>query len=185
MTHHHFVLQPFSAGAPDFHFSLTGAISRRGDLLAITYTLTGPLRDLIIAPPAEEPARRWVLWETTCFECFLALEGDPGYWEGNLSPAGHWNFFRLTGYRQGIHEEPAIQVLPVAVSRQPGSLTLAADFDLAALIPPDTSFKVAISTVLQHQDGRLSFWALAHPGPEPDFHHPAGFIIKLSPNPAP
>ncbi len=110
---------------------------------------------------------------------FLAIQKDVGYWEFNLSPAGPWNVFRLADYRQGLQEEPAFQTLPFTVHRQPEMLTVTLNVDLAAIIPPDRPLEVAISTVLQHQDGRLSYWALTHPGPEPDFHSREGFVIKL------
>ena len=125
------------------------------------------------------PARQWLLWETTCFECFLAIRGAVSYWEFNLSPAGPWNIFRLASYRQGIQEEPAFQVLPVTVSRHPEKLTLSLNVDLAAIIPADRPLEVGVSTVLQDRHGELSYWALTHPGPEPDFHHRDGFVIKL------
>jgi hypothetical protein len=174
-----FSLQPFASGPPGPPHAITGEISRHETDLSLTCHLTGQLQDLIIAPPAPEPARQWLLWETTCFECFLAIRGVVSYWEFNLSPAGHWNVFRLASYRQGIQEEPAFQGLPITVSRQPEKLTLSLDVDLAAIIPADLPLEVGLSTVLQHRDGRLSFWALSHPGPEPDFHHREGFIITL------
>ena len=179
MNTQHFSLQPFTGGAPVPPFAITGAITRSGTHLTITYNLTGSLQDLVIAPPTDKPARRWVLWETTCFEFFLAIPETTAYWEFNLSPAGHWNLFRLADYRQGIQEEPALQVLPLTVNRQPERLTLTLNCNLASLISPHSPLEVAISTILQHQDGRLSFWALTHPGPEPDFHHQDGFSLTL------
>lgn len=179
MKNHPFVLQPFPGGVSNPPFSLTGAVSRVGTTVNITYHLAGPLQELSIAPAAREPARRWCLWETTCFEFFLAGRDAADYWEFNLSPAGHWNLFRLTDYRQGIQEEPAIQELPFTVNRQDEMLTLALEVDLAAIIPVDKPLEVAVSTVLQHVDGRLSYWALNHPGPEPDFHSREGFVIKM------
>jgi hypothetical protein len=180
MNGQNFSLRPFTGGAPVPLFAITGAISRLGTHLTITYSLAGQLRELVIAGPAIEPARQWVLWETTCFEFFLAVKDTARYWEFNLSPAGHWNVFRLADYRQGLEEEPAIQMLPFTVYRQPEMLTLTLDVELTAIIPADRPVEVAISTVLQHQDGSLSYWALTHPGPKPDFHDREGFLIRLS-----
>jgi hypothetical protein len=175
-----FTLQPFAKDSVrPLLYAITGAISRRQTGMALTYNLTGPLQDLVIAPPVAEPARRWLLWETTCLEFFLAIRGADPYWEFNLSPAGHWNVFRLTSYRQGIQEEPAFQALPFTVARQPDRLRLSLDIDLAAIIPADQPLEVGLSTVLQHQGGELSFWALTHPGGEPDFHLRQGFVMKL------
>jgi hypothetical protein len=171
-----FSLQPFSSCAP---FAITGTIARDLPGLTITYTLAGPLRGLVIAPPADKPARQWVLWEHTCFEFFVARHNAASYWEGNLSPAGHWNMFRLSGYRQGIQEESAFQELPFKVQRQPESLVLTVNVDLTAIVPGDQSLEVGVSAVLQPRDGGLSFWALAHQAHEPDFHNRRGFVIKI------
>jgi hypothetical protein len=179
MKTQNFFLQPFAAGRPALPCTITGTISRHDTRLAISYLLTGPLQDLVIAPPADRPARQWVLWEHTCLELFLAPRNASHYWEFNLSPAGYWNLFRLTNYRQGIQEEPAFQALPFTVHREPGALRLDLEVDLAAIIPADQPLEVGVSAVLQSQDGRLSFWALTHPGPEPDFHHRRGFVIKI------
>ena len=46
----------------------------------------GDIAKLVIPPPAT-PDRTDELWRTTCFELFVAGEGD-GYREFNLSPSG-------------------------------------------------------------------------------------------------
>lgn len=179
MTSWEFVLQPFPAGLPLPAITLSGNLRRQGTLLAITYTLAGRLADLIIPPPAPAPTRRWLLWEATCCEFFLAIPGAEDYWEFNLSPSGDWNVFHLSGYRQGIREESAIDHLPLVVQRRPNRLTLSLQTDLAAIFPPDHSWKAAVSAVLQHADGRCTFWALSHPAPQPDFHHRASFLLAV------
>jgi hypothetical protein len=35
--------------------------------------------------------------------------------------------------------------------------------------------------VIEERNGRKSYWALAHPPGEPDFHHPACFALELPP----
>lgn len=174
-----FALTPFGISHPEAPLAITGAITRRGPHLDITYNLTGRLNDLIIAAPDPAPVRRWLLWESTCFEMFLAVPGQASYWEVNLSPAGHWNVFRLDSYRQGIAEEPAFQTLPFIVQRQRERLTLSLTFDVSAVIPADQPLEAGISAVLQHQDGSLTYWALTHPAEGPDFHHRRGFVIKI------
>lgn len=179
MTRRDFVLQPFLAGLPRPMVSVSGSLRRQGTRLAITFTIAGRLADLIIPPPAPTPARRWLLWEATCCEFFLAIPGAADYWEFNLSPSGDWNVFHLSSYRQGIREESAIADLTVLVQGQPDRLTLSLPIDLAAILPPDRPWEAAVSAVLQHTDGRFTFWALSHPAPQPDFHHRGGFLLTL------
>jgi hypothetical protein len=38
---------------------------------------------------------------------------------------------------------------------------------------------MGISAILVERDGRKSYWALAHPPGEPDFHHPDCFALEL------
>ncbi len=40
------------------------------------------------------------------------MRNSTKYWEFNLSPAGDWNVYRFTDYRQGMEEETAISSLP-------------------------------------------------------------------------
>jgi len=154
--------------------------------LSVVFRLEGPLERLVIAPPAGVPERRHGLWEHTCFEFFLRLPGVPGYREFNLSPAGHWNVFRFSGYRQGMAADEAFSALPFNVECISGRLLLTAVLPLAGNAPraalsaagPD-GLEAAVSTVLVHADGTTAYWALAHPGPEPDFHHVDAFRLVV------
>ena len=44
---------------------------------------------------------------------------------------------------------------------------------------PQPRLRVALSTVVEDQEGRLSYWALRHPAGRPDFHHAEGFSLAL------
>lgn len=39
---------------------------------------------------------------------------------------------------------------------------------------------MAFTAVIELANGDKSYWALAHPSNQPDFHHPAGFVYELS-----
>jgi hypothetical protein len=98
---------------------LSGRIRRRAGRLGIRFLLQGDLSLVTLASPAAQPRRRDDLWRTTCFEFFLGAATDPGYWEVNLSPAGHWNVYRFKDYRQGMEPERSVQALPFRLSRLP------------------------------------------------------------------
>jgi len=159
--------------------TIEGTIARHGNALAIGYTLVGRLREVVIPEPAAVPGRQDGLWKDTCFEFFLAVRGSPPYWEFNLSPAGHWNAYRFASYREGMVEEPAFTALAFTVQRQRGALALALELDLSKIVPADQALEVAISAVLKHEDGSVTYWALTQCGPQPDFHRRDSFIIAL------
>jgi hypothetical protein len=174
-----FSLQPFSAADPGPPVTITGDLGQRGQVLALRYELRGPLGELVIPTPAALPARRQGLWEATCFEFFLAAQEAPGYWEFNLSPAGHWNAYRFAAYREGMTEEGAITALPFSLQRRPDALLLSLELDLARLVWPGRPLRAGVTAVLQLAGGRMTYWDLTHPGPQPDFHRRDSFTIEL------
>lgn len=178
MKHRHFSLQPFpAASAPPL--KLTGALAREVDKLALTWELRGGLAQVAIPAPSTAPARRPGLWQETCFEFFLGVKGSPQYWEFNLSPTGHWNVYHFAAYRQGMAEETAFASLSMAVQSRPDSLRLALEVDLAKIVRAGQTLEVAISAVVKGRDGRLTYWALTHPGPQADFHRRDSFIVVI------
>ena len=179
MTGQDFALRPFSPLIPSLNVKITGRIARRADMLAIRYDLHGPLAELVIPGPAELPSRKHRLWEETCFELFLGIREAPRYWEFNLSPAGPWNVYRFTGYRQGMTEETAVTSLPLSIRRRPDSLSVALELEIVRIVGADPPLAVALAAVIKSRDHGLTYWASAHPGPQPDFHRRDSFLIKL------
>ncbi|MBH8575997.1 DOMON-like domain-containing protein [Nostocaceae cyanobacterium CENA369] len=173
-----FSLQPFPAESLA-NLKITGNIARHANTLVIHYTLSGDLKQVVITPPANSPARKHQLWENTCFEFFISIKNSQQYWEFNLSPSGHWNVYRFDDYRQGMQEETAFITLPFSVQNQSESLTLALDVDLNKIVSKDQNLEVAITTVIKHKDDEVTYWALTHQGTKADFHLRNSFIIDL------
>jgi hypothetical protein len=105
-------LRPFDPATAPKRLRLEANLRRQGTSLKVRWILSGDLQQLRLPEPVEEPQRLDELWTSTCLECFLARPADEGYWELNVSPAGHWNLYRLDGYRQGLRPEASLQHLP-------------------------------------------------------------------------
>lgn len=210
-----FRLIPYAGGGPGSDppspclsdsLSITGRLSISAKTLEVAYQLQGDLDQLSLPSPDSSPERRNLLWQSTCLELFLARRGAHGYWEFNLSPAGHWNVYRLEGYRQGLTPEPAYQQLPFHVEQHGPSPTKQLTLTLRCPLPPDiqsgqgetaaeticeavvatevnaagcSGLEVAITAVIQRLDGTLSYWALNHPAAQADFHDRGGFTIQV------
>ncbi|MGI0490735.1 DOMON-like domain-containing protein [Alkalinema pantanalense CENA528] len=183
-----FTLQPFThpetlPASPNLQ--LTGTIDRQANSLSVQYRLQelhnaqDLCSRLTIAPPAEVPERRDNLWETTCFEFFLGRQNSPQYWEFNLSPAGHWNVYRFTDYRQGMEPEIQITSLPFQVKQHNHQLDLVIELNLASILASTQLFNVGITTVIQDRVGNITYWALTHPGDQADFHRRDSFILTV------
>lgn len=180
-----FKLIPHAAGMQGVAatYSLHGQISVLQSTMQITYQLEGDLAELRIPNCSGQPLREDLLWQATCLEFFLAAADNSDYWEYNLSPAGHWNVYHLDSYRQGLAEEPAYKQLPFNVIRNDKQLSLS----LTCALPPAlatpidaAALEIGVCAVLQSSSGALTYWAVAHPGSEPDFHHRGGFCLKLT-----
>ncbi|WP_017655804.1 DOMON-like domain-containing protein [Fortiea contorta] len=174
-----FFLKPFFASESLPTVNITGNIARTDNHLAIEYTISGDLKEIIIASPTDTPTRKHELWENTCFEFFLGVKNSTQYWEFNFSPSGDWNVYRFDDYRQGMREETAWTQLPFSVQNLADSLAIALQINLNQILSPTQAIEVAITTVIQHKDSKITYFALTHQGAEPDFHRRDSFTIEL------
>ena len=157
------------------------------DSLLFRYVLEADPQLVRIPPPAADAGRADELWAHTCFEAFVGLPDSPRYLEINFSPSGQWAAYGFDSYRQGM--TPVLGRAPrLALQRGAERLELQAEVQLGgSLCFPEPgrrasggrSLRIALSTVVEDREGRLSYWALRHPPGRPDFHHPESFSLAL------
>jgi hypothetical protein len=146
-----------------------------GDHLLISYFVTGA--EHLIVPEWRTAVRRDGLWETTCFEAFLKPVGGPAYFEFNFSPSTEWAAYRFERHREGRRDLPR-PVDPFATrGEEPSDPVLEVDLDLSGL--PDVPMSLGLCAVIEEKGGNKSYWALAHPPGDPDFHNPSCFALEL------
>ena len=173
-----FELVPFEATEQTAKLSIKGRVARKKGILSIQYRLSGDLALVNIPALGKGGRRQDRLWEQTCFEFFLTQE-QQRYWEFNFSPSGDWNVFSLTGYRQGLEEETAFSKMPLEAWQGFQGLQLETKVPLKSLVAADQPVSLGISAVVVLKSGMETFWAIAHPGAEADFHHPDSFVLSL------
>jgi hypothetical protein len=155
----------------------------QGGTLALTYLIDGDLARMNI-PPHASPRVGQQLWRHTCCEIFIACHGQAAYHEFNFAPSGAWAAYAFTRYREGgplaaAQEWPL--VTEVTARKAASRLELGASIRLDRLssLHARAKLSLAVSTVIEDQDGTLSYWAISHPPGRPDFHHPDGFALEL------
>lgn len=174
-----FSLRPFTP-VPDLpHLRMTVDLSRRSNTASLSYTIRGPMKEIVVLAPVKTPLRKGGLWEDTCLEVFLAATDVQPYWEVNLSPSGHWNVYRFSAYRQGMQEEAALTSLPFRVELGKDSFLLDVELPLDGIANPETPLHVGVSAVIKLRSNQITYWALSHPGQKPDFHRRESFIAQL------
>ena len=149
--------------------------------LHLSYELTGDLVQIRIPEP-QPPCAVDGLWEHTCFEVFVAVEGKESYHEFNFSPSGQWAAYAFSDYR--VPNAWTVSQAPVIRFAQSNGHLLLEAVVAAADLPQNIIGKplqLGLTAVIEANDGSRSYWALHHPESRPDFHHRAGFILTFNP----
>jgi len=174
-----FKLIPFPAdNLPNI--SISGELIRAGSNFFLHYKVKGEINQILLSAKSAFLSRTDDLWKSTCFEFFVAIPNQPEYWEFNISPSGDWNVYKMDAYRRvGFREETAFTQLPFHLEETDNTLTLNISVDLNPILQPQQKVQVGITAIIQTVDRNESYWALAHPGTQPDFHLRESFSLTL------
>jgi hypothetical protein len=150
------------------------------DSLCFRYMLEADPTHVRVPASVAQAGRTDRLWTHTCFEAFIGLPQSPRYLELNFSPSGEWAAYRFESYRDGM--APAELAAPprLVLRRSAARLELQAEVRLSGTeLAGSPRLRIALSTVVEDREGRLSYWALRHAPGRPDFHHPDSFALAL------
>ena len=115
------------------------------------------------------------LWRRTCFEAFIRAGSGGGYDEFNLSPSGQWAAYSFSGYRAGMASAD-VAALAIGFRAEAGGCELRARLPL----PGEGPWRLGLCAVIEDIRGDRSYWALAHPPGQADFHHPDAFALEIA-----
>ena len=95
-----------------------------------------------------------------------------------MSPSGNWDIYKMDAYRRvGFQEEVALTKLPFVFRKAENKLSLDILVDVSPILPPQQKVQIGITAIIQTTDGYETYWALAHPGKQADFHLRDSFLI--------
>lgn len=165
----------------EFVRSIAVLVRRSAGELRMTYRLEGDISRILMPSPTM-PRIGVELWRRTCFEAFIAIEGQKEYHEFNFAPSGEWTVYTFSGYRSGGPLADESMRPNIALRSAAGRLELDAVARLDALsdIHPRARLRIGLAAVIEASDG-FSYWALHHPAEKPDFHAADGFVLVLEP----
>lgn len=159
-------------------FAAACAISSDGHLW-LRYHVDCDPEILALAGGYEQVTRGDKLWESTVFEVFVQRPEAAAYLECNFSTGGQWAAYHFDGYRSGMRNQDIAQTPEIYIEFSDSHLALEATI----LLPPDFCdwpLNLAITSILHENDGKQSYWSLAHGDGPPDFHHQACFVHKVA-----
>lgn len=160
--------------------------SRREDGgLSVRYRVAAAGNSILLpAPTGETDQLTDGLWQHTCCEAFVGRTTNRAYREFNFSPSGAWAAYAFLSYRQR-DESSAARLLgrpDIHFCARPETFELCAELPASLLPDGRGGLEIGLAVVIESQFGSTSahsYWALSHPGPQPDFHHRASFMLRL------
>jgi len=150
------------------------------DQVLLRYSLMGD--NSTVRFPSDVPCeRKDELWQQTCFELFVAVEGA-AYYEFNFSPSTQWAAYKFDAYRSGMVNAAITKIPVIKSNRTQTSAKLSVLLDLSELtdLSDPAKWRVGLSAVIEEMGGDRSYWALTHPSGAPDFHHIDCFALRMS-----
>jgi len=171
-------LLPFERETANLDFSIEASIDIRQGQIDLKFVLSDPAKkvEVDLADKAQGLKRTDGLWKHTCFEAFLSLTNKEEYYEINLSPAGKWNAYYFTSYRNP-HLPMATEDIQLR-SLNWSSSALEATLDLKTKKANPELWECALTSVIETISGQKHYLASAHMGPKPDFHIRSSFTLK-------
>ena len=148
--------------------------------LQFIYHLKGDLQSLLIPElTVSEPKDN--LWQHSCFEAFIAVEGEKSYYEYNFSPSSQWAAYAFSDYRVRSGWQ-ASQAPNIKREQQDDDLIITINLPASCLPdnPDAKPLKIGISAVIETRRNTISYWSLKHPENTPDFHHRESFNLHIN-----
>jgi hypothetical protein len=136
-----------------------------------TFHAIGDAAKLVVPSPVT-PGRTDDLWRTTCFELFVAGEGE-SYREFNLSPSGAWAAYEFDGHRNGRRDIDALIEIDTSLDNRRLAVIAKIECEIGN---PAT---VGLTAIIEETDGIFRYWATAFAPGEPDFHAAATRSLLL------
>lgn len=148
--------------------------------LALHYCVTGDIASLAM-PVLMATERADELWQATCFEAFVRVPGRDRYVEFNFSPSTRWAAYRFDSYRSGRVDFECATLPRFDMRAGAGTLELGVVVDLAESNQGwrTLDLQIGLSAIIETRDRQKSYWAIAHPPGDPDFHHGDCFAAIL------
>ena len=145
--------------------SVAAQLHKTEDGFVARFRVMGELTQIVV-PPRTAPERTDKLWRSTCFEVFWQPTGSDTYREFNFAPSGQWAAYQFDAYRDGMRDAPVAVVEMKKLEHSASQLIC--EFSVRADLL--TSARVALTAVVELQNGQKQYWSLAFPDGKPDFH---------------
>lgn len=166
-----FQLIPFNS---EKKINISGELEKNLKIFSLKLIFSDPQKSIIYSYSNNQtPKKAFGLWERTCFEIFLKRANTTEYIEFNFSADMEWSCFHFDDYKVGMKDYQGAKILGLKFDSKNHTFEATWTFDSL-----DDSFDCGISSVIQTNDLKKSYWALNHPSLNPDFHDFRSFTLR-------
>ena len=148
----------------------------------ISYRIRRNLALINLGNSTPNKARLVKLWEKTCFELFIKNK-DNQYMEFNFAPNFEWNcfYFNQAGAPLLEWEQMQTPVIDILLSSEHFFMfvDIKKEFFPKGFFNEESELSAGITSVIKDNTGSISYWALSHADPRPNFHHFDSFKYKF------
>lgn len=142
-----------------------------GSELALQYELKGPIKKILFDQSASAGSFVNGLWQSTCFELFMAYKET--YIEWNISPTGAYACYLFSGSRHQVGEmhNAGPQDFKCVVGK---SIIVSFRLKLPSWLITNSPIEYQIGGVVKTEQD-IAYFAIAHSNNTPDFHNRTSF----------
>ncbi|OTG83743.1 DOMON-like domain-containing protein [Acinetobacter sp. ANC 4648] len=155
--------------------SLVAAIEQQSPCsLNVAFWLSDPNQLIQYPELVNSHPRQDYLWEQTCFEIFIGVQGEDYYREVNLSPSQAWQVYQFEEYRypESMPPQLASDIDLNHLKRTHYGLNVSLDlteFMVAHKLKWENLF-IGLTAVLKLENVN-QYYAMQHSSPQADFHN--------------
>ncbi|MDQ8934675.1 hypothetical protein [Acinetobacter rudis] len=153
---------------------VTALEQQANNVLNLGFWLNDPEQRVVWPPLVTAHPRQDSLWENTCFEVFLGVQGRDEYREVNLSASQAWQAYQFEEYRFPEQSPPPVAYDIDLLSLNKTHYGLNAKIDLSAWLNAENirwdELYVGLSAVIVTQQ-QLHYFAMQHSAKQADFHN--------------
>lgn len=163
--------------------SLVGAIEQQSPFsLNVGFWVRDPNQYIQWPEQVSAHPRQDFLWENTCFEIFIGVQGEDYYREINLSPSEAWQAYQFEEYRypEDMPPQAALDIELNKLKRMHYGLNVSLDLTEFMLTHKLkwTDLFIGLSSVLKTSQGD-QFYAMQHSSPHADFHNKRDWLHQF------
>ena len=163
--------------------SVVGAIEQQGSgRLNVGFWIRDPNQFIEWPALVASNPRQDFLWEHTCFEIFIGVQGEDFYREINLSPSQAWQAYQFEEYRypEDMPPQAAYDIDLNQLKRTHYGLNVSLDLGefMATHKLKWSDLFLGLTAVLKTSQGE-QYYAMQHSSPQADFHNKRDWLHQF------